>query len=197
MGTLLLKTVSKPIANQIKQQAKGHPVFQKFCIATGQQWSSFTTRMNMRVLGHRIKQVKPLSESAAVARGADFLGDAFVYTVATTALLIEYSRSRRESQKKAAEKAIRQAQKREALKKELAEMNEKIMLLDEKCDMLLAQLRENRKQESQVSWSGLSLTFPRFHENFMERLQSQQSFTGSLTQGWLNLYKDDSKDEWN
>lgn len=153
----------------------------------------------MRVLGHKIKTVKPLSDSAAVARGADFLGDAIIYTVASAAIMIEFSRSRRESQKKAAEKLERQARKREIMKRDLAEMNEKIAQLNEKCDMLLAQMREKEKAREQVSWPSLSAYLPRFYENMIDNVQSQQSFT--VAQGWFTLpdrlmFRDEEEDEW-
>ena len=42
--------------------------------------------------------VKPLTDERAAELGAEILGDAFVYTVAASAIIFEYSRSRKKEQ---------------------------------------------------------------------------------------------------
>jgi len=81
IGSLLLRTLSKPIANKIKQRAKDHEGFKTRTVWLAQLMHR--TEMNLRVslLGESPKHIRPLSEARAIESGANFLSEGVSHTV--------------------------------------------------------------------------------------------------------------------
>mmetsp|Transcript_1285 Transcript_1285/g.1965 ORF Transcript_1285/g.1965 Transcript_1285/m.1965 type:complete len:116 (-) Transcript_1285:983-1330(-) len=100
VGTLAVKTLAKPLANVLKEQAKDHPELRRICVNIGQFVNEKSVKVNMRFLGHKITEVKPLNESAAVSKGADILGEGFIYSVSVATVLVEVYRREKENQVK-------------------------------------------------------------------------------------------------
>ncbi|GAA5990498.1 hypothetical protein JCM11641_007739 [Rhodosporidiobolus odoratus] len=100
IASLLLRTLSKPIANKIKQQAKEHEGFKSRTV-TMAQWLH-RAEMNLRVslLGESPKHIRPLSEARAIDAGANFLSEGFLFAVAATIIVGETYRSRRSESKR-------------------------------------------------------------------------------------------------
>jgi len=48
--------------------------------------------MEVRLLGHEPRDIKSLSETAAVQRGADILSEMFIFGVAAIVMSFEYTR---------------------------------------------------------------------------------------------------------
>ncbi|EPX72529.1 optic atrophy 3 family protein [Schizosaccharomyces octosporus yFS286] len=98
IGSLLVRTLSKPIANTIKAQAKEHKTFRKVCI----DFAQMMHRAEFKIMGaNRARsgltnvRVRPLNDAKAVDAGANFLSETFVFTVAGGAILFETWRVRR------------------------------------------------------------------------------------------------------
>ncbi|WBW72407.1 mitochondrial outer membrane lipid metabolism regulator Opa3 [Schizosaccharomyces osmophilus] len=98
IGSLLVRTLSKPIANTIKAQAKEHKTFRKVCI----DFAQIMHRAEFKIMGanrarsgHTNVRVRPLNDAKAVDAGANFLSETFVFTVAGGAILFETWRVRR------------------------------------------------------------------------------------------------------
>jgi hypothetical protein len=53
LGTLLLRTLSKPIANRLKSQAAVHPKFRDFIISIAQVGFPWLSRISFRGQGRR------------------------------------------------------------------------------------------------------------------------------------------------
>ncbi|KAF4388818.1 hypothetical protein CsatB_000990 [Cannabis sativa] len=101
LGTLILKTVSKPIASKIKQQAGLHPRFRQSIINMAQKNHQITTQMQRRIYGHATDvEIRPLNEEKAVQAAVDLIGELFVFTVAGIALIFEVQRSARSEARK-------------------------------------------------------------------------------------------------
>ncbi|OBZ88060.1 OPA3-like protein [Choanephora cucurbitarum] len=83
IGSLLVKTLAKPVANSIKTQAKQHPTFREFCISVAQ----------MKFLGYKTEKIRPLNDARAIESGANFLSEAFVFSVAASIIIAESWRS--------------------------------------------------------------------------------------------------------
>ncbi|OIT25134.1 hypothetical protein A4A49_59196 [Nicotiana attenuata] len=82
LGTLALKTLSKPIASRLKQQAGLHPKFRNFIVSIAQANHRVTTTMQRRIYGHATNvEIRPLDEEKAVQAAVDLLGEAFVFSV--------------------------------------------------------------------------------------------------------------------
>lgn len=102
LGALLLRQVSKPIANFVKERAKQSPVFRSYvCMPPAQfyNWCEVKMKMYFMNLGTAGK-VKPLSETMAIELGSNLLGEGIIFVVAAAILLIEYNRQVRKEQAK-------------------------------------------------------------------------------------------------
>jgi hypothetical protein len=80
------------------------------------------SRINIRLLGHKIKHVKPLGEAEATAAGADFFGEVFIYGISVAALLAEVYRQDRQNAGKELKKKQRQVEKEERLKQRVLDI---------------------------------------------------------------------------
>ncbi|KAK9504759.1 hypothetical protein O3M35_008950 [Rhynocoris fuscipes] len=107
LGTLLLKQVSKPIANYCKERAKKHPFFRKyFCMPPAQfyNWCEVKMKMWLFNLGKPV-DIPKLNETMAIELGANLLGESIIFSIAAGLLYMEYSRQvRKEAAKEAARK---------------------------------------------------------------------------------------------
>ncbi|KAJ0054088.1 hypothetical protein Pint_02355 [Pistacia integerrima] len=135
LGTLALRTFSKPIANRFKKEASIHPKFRQFIINFAQANHRFTTNMQRRIYGHSTNvAIRPLNEEKAVQAAADLVGEFFVFSVAVAAVIFEVQRSarseaRKEEQRRQELEAMKQrdedlAREIELLKQKLAELEE-------------------------------------------------------------------------
>ncbi|KAK1412299.1 hypothetical protein QVD17_33436 [Tagetes erecta] len=135
LGTLALKTLSKPIAKKLKQQAAIHPKFRTSIIAFAQANHRLTTNIQRRIYGHATDvEIRPLDEEKAVQAAGDLISEVFVFSVAGLALIFEVQRSARSEAKK--EEARRQEmevmrQRDEALAEELECLKQKIQELEQ------------------------------------------------------------------
>ncbi|KAI8028501.1 OPA3-like protein [Camellia lanceoleosa] len=127
LGTLVLKTLSKPIASRLKKEAGKHPKFRKV-IANHR----LTTTMQRRIYGHATDvEIRPLNEEKAVQAAVDLLGEFFVFSVAGVALILEVQRSARS-----------EAKKEELRKKDLEGMRQKDEELAKEIELLKKKLEE-------------------------------------------------------
>ncbi|BGP22619.1 optic atrophy 3-like family protein [Rhodotorula toruloides] len=95
IGSLLLRTLSKPIANKIKQQAKDHDGFKSRTIQMAQFLHRAEMNLRVKLLGESPRHVRPLSESKAIDTGANFLSETFLFSVAAMIIFGETWRSKR------------------------------------------------------------------------------------------------------
>ncbi|XP_004505532.1 uncharacterized protein [Cicer arietinum] len=133
LGTLVLKTACKPIANRLKKQAGYHPKFRNFIISIAQANHRFTTRMQRRIYGQATDvAIRPLNEEKAVQAAADLAGELFVFTVAGVAVIFEVQRSSRSD----ARKEELRRQEIQAIKTRSEELGREIELLAQKLEEL-------------------------------------------------------------
>ncbi|KAK8955016.1 hypothetical protein KSP39_PZI001855 [Platanthera zijinensis] len=130
LGTLALRTFSKPIANRLKKEAGVHPKFRQFIVNFAQANHRITTNIQRRIYGHATNvEVHPLNEEKAVQAAADLIGELFIFSVAGCALIFEVQRSARsEARKEEARKQEIEAikQREEDLAKELELLKQKL-----------------------------------------------------------------------
>ncbi|KAJ7968627.1 Optic atrophy 3 protein (OPA3) [Quillaja saponaria] len=130
LGTLALKTLSKPVANRLKHQAVLHPRFRQFIINIAQANHRTTTRMQRRIYSHATNvEIRPLNEEKAVQAAVDLFGELFLFMVAVIALIFEVQRNarseaRKEEMRRQELEAIRQ--RNEELAKEVELLNHKL-----------------------------------------------------------------------
>ncbi|KAG2396019.1 uncharacterized protein HKW66_Vig0066050 [Vigna angularis] len=141
LGTLALKTLSKPVASRLKQQAAFHPRFRQLIVNMAQLLiydfgdqtnHQITTRMQRRIYGHATDvEIRPLNEEKAVQAAVDLIGELFVFSVAGVLLIFEVQRSSRS-----------EARKEELRKQELEAVRQKNENLAEEVELLKQRIQE-------------------------------------------------------
>ncbi|KAK7864718.1 hypothetical protein R5R35_013609 [Gryllus longicercus] len=107
LGTLLLRQVSKPIANAVKERAKKSPFFRTYiCMPPAQFYNWCEVKAKMWILDFGQPAVVPsLNEAMAIELGANLLGEGIIFVIAAGVLYLEYSRGvRKENSKEEARK---------------------------------------------------------------------------------------------
>lgn len=132
LGTLAIRTLSKPLATRVKTQATRHERFRTIIVNFAQAHHKFSVNLQRRIYGHATDvEVRPLDPDKAVQAASDLLGELVVFSVGVAAVLFEVQRSARS-----------EARKEEARKQELEVLRQK----DEELSRELVSLKE--KQES-------------------------------------------------
>ncbi|KAJ0971150.1 hypothetical protein J5N97_019109 [Dioscorea zingiberensis] len=130
LGSLAVKTLSKPIAYRLKKEAGNYPKFRLFIISIAQANHRFSTSLQRRLNSRATNtEIRPLDEEKAVQAAADLLGEVFVFLVGGAVVIFEVQRSARsESRKEEARKQELQVlkQKEEDLVREVEELKQKI-----------------------------------------------------------------------
>ncbi|KAI0294653.1 optic atrophy 3 protein-domain-containing protein [Multifurca ochricompacta] len=100
VGTLLIRTLAKPISARIKLQAKEHERFRKVCISLAQTMYRYEVRLRTGLLGEPAKHIRPLTETRYGYRErANFLAEGFLFSVAVALIIGETWRSSRSQSK--------------------------------------------------------------------------------------------------
>jgi len=142
LGVLLVKQATKPLARAVKARAVSSERLSWFCEFLGQTWHAQTTKLNLRVQGHKVKGVKPLNEQEAVQSGAELLSEGFVLSVGISALIFEARRSAVAS----AEKALQKAERRRAKMEAMQHLNDTVRDLAKYSVALRAALEEHDRK---------------------------------------------------
>ncbi|KAG9447743.1 hypothetical protein H6P81_013871 [Aristolochia fimbriata] len=133
LGTLALKTLSKPIANRLKHQAGRHPSFRQFIVSLAQANHRLSTNLQRRLYGHATDvEIRPLNEDKAVQAAADLIGEVFIFSVGGAAVIFEVQRSARSEARK---EEIRR-QELEAMKQKDEELANEVERLKHKLEEL-------------------------------------------------------------
>ncbi|KAI3893040.1 hypothetical protein MKW92_025993 [Papaver armeniacum] len=132
LGSLVLRTICKPIASRLKVAAGKHPRFRRCIINVAQTNHRFTTTVQRQIYGHATDvAIRPLNEEKAVQAAADLLGELFVVSVAGTAIIFEVQRNARS-----------EARKEELRKQELEAIKQKEENLERELQLIRRRLAE-------------------------------------------------------
>ncbi|KAM0755338.1 OPA3-domain-containing protein [Meredithblackwellia eburnea MCA 4105] len=159
IASLFLKTLAKPLANNLKSQAKEHEGFRKATIAMAQFLHRAEMNMRIRLLGEdHPKHIRPLNDAKAIDSGANFISETFLFGFATLLILGETWRSRRKD-----------SQRRDLVAETLEQHEEE-----------LKGLRERLDQEAKERASGVD------RERELEKIVEEVVSIG-VRGGWLEV----------
>ncbi|KAI0333114.1 OPA3-domain-containing protein [Cubamyces sp. BRFM 1775] len=137
IAQLLIRTLAKPISNQIKVQAKQHEKFRTFCVGLAQRMYQTEVRLRTNLLGEPAKHVRPLSETKAIENGANALAEGFLFSVAAALIIAETWRSSRN-----------QTKRRDAVDDSLDTLKANVEELSQRLDTLSRTYEERLAEES-------------------------------------------------
>ncbi|KAH9173069.1 OPA3-domain-containing protein [Lactarius sanguifluus] len=105
IGTLLIRTLAKPISTRIKTQAREHERFRNLCVSLAQTLYRYEVRMRTGLLGEAptARHLRPLSETRAIENGANFIAEGFLFAVAAALVVGESWRSSRSETRRRAD----------------------------------------------------------------------------------------------
>ncbi|KAI9446953.1 OPA3-domain-containing protein [Russula earlei] len=127
IGTLLIRTLAKPISSRIKNQAREHERFRKVCVSLAQTMYRYEVRLRTGLLGEPAKHIRPLSETRAIENGANFLAEGFLFSVAAGLILSETWRSSRSQSKQRSD----MSDSIEEVRARVRELNERLRTWEE------------------------------------------------------------------
>lgn len=166
VATLVVKTLVKPVANQLKKNAVHEGWFRDSCHWAGQVSNTILTHVQLRSMGHKVKKIKPMPTDDAVKAGADLFAEGMVLSTGMVAIGVEVVRKAR-SDAAAAEKKIRD----EILLKEKKELK-----LQEKERGLREQLTRLETRMMEVE----NAKFATLHEKLLHEQQKHLLVTENL-----------------
>ncbi|KAH9019374.1 OPA3-domain-containing protein, partial [Lactarius hengduanensis] len=105
IGTLVIRTLAKPISSRIKTQAREHERFRNLCVSLAQTLYRYEVRLRTGLLGEAptARHLRPLSETRAIENGANFIAEGFLFAVAAALVVGESWRSSRSETRRRAD----------------------------------------------------------------------------------------------
>ena len=100
LGFLAIRQASKPLANRARLFSESSDVFRAITLSVGRSLHRWTVYADRLALGKGSGFVTPLNEKLAISRGADFLSEGIVYSIASITVLYEYRHQQRDKLKK-------------------------------------------------------------------------------------------------
>ena len=100
LASLLVKTLAKPLSKRIKTQFSKNDTTKAMLVSVGQTSHAVTSRMQIWSAGYRVKKISPLDPEKALKDGAEFIGEAFIFSVSGYLVVWEYRRSAESARKK-------------------------------------------------------------------------------------------------
>ncbi|KAL7545688.1 hypothetical protein ACHAWF_009041 [Thalassiosira exigua] len=135
---LFIKTLSKPMAKQVKHQFVKWPVTRRSLIWAGQTSHAVATRMTIWSSGYKVRSISKLEEEQALSRGADLLSESFIFIVSGGIVVYEYNRSSQKEKKK-------EAARLQEIRDDAARLQAKLDSLDKRLVALEEYARANRR----------------------------------------------------
>ena len=157
LGFLAIRQASKPLANRARLFSESSDVFRAITLSVGRSLHRWTVYADRLALGKGSGFVTPLNEKLAISRGADFLSEGIVYSIASITVLYEYRHQQRlklrseQAAREAEERRIEAGRQNEARQwDEFRELRSRITLMEEQ----LWSMRRQQEEARPRGWFG-------------------------------------------
>jgi hypothetical protein len=134
----LIKTLAKPLTTRLKKEAKRFKSFSTFCIGAGQLTHQVSSRFTALAQGYRVKEINPLPEEDALARGISFVSESFLFLVAGGIIVIEFNRSEEKNAIKAEAAKRKEEEFRQYLEERFAAIDRRVHEMEERLNKIEA-----------------------------------------------------------
>lgn len=140
LGTLLIRQVTRPVANILKAQAKQHESFKRLCIGLAQRMHRADARLRSRLTPSKYEvKIRPLNDTKAVENGATLLSEVFVFGVTGSVVVWETTRQR-----------AKEINRREQVTDDISYLQSEIEELRSALDRQNVQISELRAQVQEI-----------------------------------------------
>ncbi|CAG7846367.1 SubName: Full=Uncharacterized protein {ECO:0000313/EMBL:CCA69037.1} [Serendipita indica DSM 11827] len=147
LATLAIRTIAKPISEQLKTYARSNQRFRTFCISLAQALWRTEIRFRETMLGQTHSEVKPLNDAKAIQNGSNFLAEGFLFSVAAGLIIAETWRSSRNQSKRRDGVDDRL----EALESKMGELTVAVNALNEHLESLGTDIRVETTRNDELS----------------------------------------------
>mmetsp|Transcript_4298 Transcript_4298/g.8229 ORF Transcript_4298/g.8229 Transcript_4298/m.8229 type:complete len:172 (-) Transcript_4298:136-651(-) len=150
LGSLLIKTLAKPMSKTVKTAFKKHELSKDMLVSIGQFTHKMTTRMTIWSAGYKVRSIQPLEKEAALAAGADFVGEAFIFVVGGAVVVWEYDKSKEKERAKEEENKTRERRQEERLddlQKRMAVLEKSVTSNVKNIEDLLSMLEKRQQHD--------------------------------------------------
>lgn len=147
IGVILFKEMAKPIAAQIKTYAVEHGEFKRVTMTLGRGWEGFSQRVEIMFRGHKLKELKAITDAHALTVGADVVSQSFLISVAVLLVLFEFYRGNAAKVVETAAKAEEKRKRQEAKEARFKAMEATLQSAHARITEL-----EARVEAAQASW---------------------------------------------
>jgi len=141
IGAVLFKEVSKPIAAYIKREAVQHPLLRRIAMTLGRSYEYSIQKIEKTFTNNKTMVIKPVSDTHALTVGADLVAQGFLLSTAIGLVLLEYYRNARIKTQEDLIKACQKMERQAVKKQKLLELENKIILAQEKINNLEYQIK--------------------------------------------------------
>ena len=129
--SLFIKTLAKPMAKRVKHQFVKQPITRRSLIWIGQTSHAMSMRLTIWSSGFKVRSITPLEEDKALSTGADFISEAFIFSVSGGILVYEYNRSKEKEEKKEAARLQKIRDDASILQAKLNSVDKRLVALEE------------------------------------------------------------------
>lgn len=120
----------------MKKDARKFERFSNLCVSIGQLLHQGSSRVTAFASGFKIKEINPLSEEDALARGISFLSETMVFSVAGGIIIIEFVRSEQKNAEKAEQTKQKEAEFRQYLEDKFDSLDRRLTALESRVERI-------------------------------------------------------------
>jgi membrane protein involved in colicin uptake len=140
------------MSKTVKTSFKKHELSKGMLISLGQFTHRMTTRMTIWSAGYKVRSIQPLEKEAALAAGAEFVGEAFIFTVGGAVVVWEYDKSKEKERVKEEDNKMRERRQEERLhdlQTRMTDLEKRVTNNIQNIEELLSILEQNQRQQQQ------------------------------------------------
>lgn len=152
VGTLFIKTASKPLANRFQSYVLGHPASRKRVINLAQYLHRAQVYINRGAEGKTGRYFVPdITEDRALELASKFVSESFLFSVGVGVLLLEYRRNERNAAEKKRKKETKRARLDASVERDRQAFRSEVMTLKAVMEAMALRMEA---LESQVDGDG-------------------------------------------
>jgi len=119
------------MSKRVKHEFSRYEFSREMLVSIGQMTHAVTSRMQIWSAGYKVRSITPLEREVALSRGAEFVGEAFVFTVAGGVVVWEYNKSKEKEMEKEMKRHNQVVEEAERLQAKLNALDARLVALEE------------------------------------------------------------------
>jgi len=131
LASLLVKTLAKPTSKWVKHEFSRHRATRSLLVSLGQMTHTLSSRMKIWSEGYKVRSIAPIDKNDALGKGADLVGESFIFIVAGGLVVWEYEKGKEKERVKEKKKFAKVKAASDELQRKLVALDSRLMALEE------------------------------------------------------------------